>query len=124
MASGVLVDVEVFVNASYGYDIRAEIVGERGAVALAEADQERTSVGGRRGGRIPADWRERFGRAFDAELQDWLRAAAAGTSAGPSCWDGYAATVVAETCVTALRTGSRTAAVMHRCPGFYATAER
>ena len=28
MASGVLVDVEVFVNATYGYDIRGEIVGE------------------------------------------------------------------------------------------------
>ena len=37
MASGVLVDVEVFVNATYGYDIRGEIVGERGTVALAEA---------------------------------------------------------------------------------------
>jgi len=124
MASGVLVDVEVFVNASYGYDIRAEIVGERGAVALADADQVRTAVGGRRVGRIPADWRERFGRAFDAELQDWLNAAATGTSAGPSCWDGYAATVVAETCVAALRTGSRTAAVMHPSPGFYARADR
>jgi myo-inositol 2-dehydrogenase / D-chiro-inositol 1-dehydrogenase len=37
MASGVLVDVEVFVNATYGYDIRGEIVGERGTVALAES---------------------------------------------------------------------------------------
>src|SRR5438034_1332844 len=36
MASGVLVDVEVFVNATYGYDIRGEIVGERGTVALAD----------------------------------------------------------------------------------------
>ena len=36
MASGVLVDVEVFVNARYGYDIRGEIVGESGTVALAE----------------------------------------------------------------------------------------
>ena len=122
MASGVLVDVEVFVNAAYGYDIRAEIVGESGTVALGEADGLRIALGGRRGGRIPADWRERFGRAFDAELQDWLKAAAAGTSAGPSCWDGYAATAVAETCVQALRTGSRTAVSMPPCPGFYAKA--
>ena len=37
MASGVLVDVEIFVNIRYGYDIRGEVVGENGTVALAEA---------------------------------------------------------------------------------------
>ena len=35
---------------THGYDIRAEIVGERGAVALADADQVRTAARGRRGG--------------------------------------------------------------------------
>jgi hypothetical protein len=73
MASGVLVDAEVFVNATYGYDIRGEIVGERGTVALAEAAGEVIvkSDGGRRS-RVPVDWRDRFAGAFDAELQDWL----------------------------------------------------
>ena len=33
MTSGVLVDVEVFVNAGYGYDIRGEMVGEAGTMA-------------------------------------------------------------------------------------------
>src|SRR5581483_10909249 len=33
-ASGALVDVEVFVNARYGYDVRCELVGEEGAVSL------------------------------------------------------------------------------------------
>ena len=31
---GVLVDVEVFVNAQYGYDIRCELVGETGTLTL------------------------------------------------------------------------------------------
>ena len=92
MASGVLVDVEVFVNATYGYDIRAEIVGESGTVALADTGDVTVKADGRRGGRVPADWRERFGATFDAEFQDWLKAAAAGTSTGPGAWDGYAAT--------------------------------
>ena len=35
-ASGILVDVEVFVNATYGYDIRGEVVGEHGTVALGD----------------------------------------------------------------------------------------
>jgi myo-inositol 2-dehydrogenase/D-chiro-inositol 1-dehydrogenase len=122
MASGLLVDVEVFVNAAYGYDIRAEIVGESGAATLAGTGEVRITSGGQHRGRIPAGWQERFSRAFDCELQDWLRAAAAGTSSGPSCWDGYAATVVAESCVQALRTGSRTAVPMRPCPGFYGKA--
>ena len=91
MASGVLVDVEVFVNATYGYDIRGEIVGERGTVALAEAGGTVLKQEGRRSSSVPADWRERFSRAYDVELQDWLKAVAAGSSTGPSSWDGYAA---------------------------------
>ena len=34
MADGAIVDVEIFVNCSYGYDIRCEVVGERGTVEL------------------------------------------------------------------------------------------
>jgi myo-inositol 2-dehydrogenase/D-chiro-inositol 1-dehydrogenase len=123
MASGVLVDVEVFVNAGYGYDIRGEVVCENGTVALPDADGATLKRDGRRSGRVPADWRERFGRTFDAEFQDWLKAVAAGTSTGPGSWDGYAATVVAESCLEALRSGSRTSVRMRERPDFYAKAQ-
>ena len=119
-ASGVLVDVEVFVNATYGYDIRGEIVGERGTVTLAEAGGAVLKQEGRRSGRVPADWRERFSRAYDAELQDWLKAVAAGSCSGPSAWDGYAAAAAAESCLEALRTGRRTAVSLPERPDFYA----
>src|SRR5438309_4336619 len=36
MADGALVDVEVFVNLPYGYDIRCEVVCEVGTVALGD----------------------------------------------------------------------------------------
>jgi myo-inositol 2-dehydrogenase/D-chiro-inositol 1-dehydrogenase len=123
MASGVLVDVEVFVNAAYGYDIRGEIVGESGTVALADASEVTVKQDGRRSGRVHADWRDRFGWAFDAEVQDWLKAVAAGTSAGPGAWDGYAAAVVTDSCLEALRTGHRTAVPLPERPGFYAKAQ-
>jgi myo-inositol 2-dehydrogenase/D-chiro-inositol 1-dehydrogenase len=123
MASGILVDVEVFANAGYGYDIRAEIVGEDGTVALADTAEATVSTAGARGGRVPAGWRDRFGRAYDAELQDWLTSVAAGTSTGPGSWDGYAATVVGESCLAALRTGSRTEVAMAEPPRLY-LAER
>ena len=39
MASGVLVDDELFVNARYGYDVRGEVVCETGTVALADVSE-------------------------------------------------------------------------------------
>ena len=123
MASGILVDVEVFVNAGYGYDIRAEVVGEAGTLALADAGGTTVSRQGQRSGRVPADWRERFGRAFDAEFTDWLRAVAAGTTTGPGCWDGYAAAVVTDRCLQALSTGERVTVPMPERPDFYAKVD-
>jgi myo-inositol 2-dehydrogenase/D-chiro-inositol 1-dehydrogenase len=120
MASGVLVDVEVFVNARYGYDIRGEVVGEAGTVALADAAVVRVTTDGQRRGHVPADWRERFGAAFDTELQEWLNAVAAGPPTGPSAWDGYAASAVTDACLQALRTGHRTEVSLAERPDFYA----
>ncbi len=87
-AGGVLVDVEVFVNARYGYDIRCEVVGESGAVELRREP-------------VARDWRDRFAAAYRAELRAWID----GEPGGPDAWDGYAATAVAEACVEALTSG-------------------
>jgi myo-inositol 2-dehydrogenase / D-chiro-inositol 1-dehydrogenase len=123
MASGILVDDEVFVNANYGYDIRGEIVGESGTVALAEGGEVTVKAAGRRSGRVPAHWQTRFSRAYDAELQDWLKAAAEGTAAGPGAWDGYAAAAVTDACLHALGTGQLTAVSLVERPDFYGKAQ-
>jgi myo-inositol 2-dehydrogenase / D-chiro-inositol 1-dehydrogenase len=119
MASGVLVDVEVFVNASYGYDIRCEVVCEDGTAELSESAGAIVKSGGRYAGRVPVDWRERFVRAFDAEFQEWINAVAAGGTTGPSSWDGYAATVGTDTGLEALRTGTRVPVRMRERPDLY-----
>ena len=123
MANGVLVDDELFINAQYGYDVRGEVVCETGTVALADVSEVTVRVAGRHGGRVPVDWRDRFIRAYDTELQDWLTAVAAGTSTGPSAWDGYAAAAVTDSALEALRTGQRTAVTMPERPEFYAKAQ-
>jgi myo-inositol 2-dehydrogenase/D-chiro-inositol 1-dehydrogenase len=109
MASGLLVDDEVFVNAGYGYDIRGEIVGETGTVSMPP--------------RVCADWRERFAHAYDTELEDWLTAAAQGTAAGPSAWDGYAAAAATDSALRALATGQRTQVNLPERPDFYLKAQ-
>lgn len=123
MASGILVDDEVFVNARYGYDVRGEVVCESGTVALADVGETTLSAASRRGVRVPADWRDRFIRAYDAELQDWLNAVAAGTSTGPTSWDGFAAAAVTDAALEALRTGQRQPVTMPERPDFYAKAQ-
>jgi Sugar phosphate isomerases/epimerases len=119
MASGVLVDVEVFVNASYGYDIRGEVVCEDGTAELSESAGAIVKGAGRYAGRVPVDWRERFVRAFDTEFQEWINAVAVGSSTGPSAWDGYAATVGTDTGLEALRTGTRVPVRMRERPDLY-----
>ena len=123
MAGGALVDDELFVSARYGYDVRGEIVCEAGTVALADVSEVTVRTAGRHGGRVPVDWRDRFIRAYDAELQEWLNAVAAGTWTGPSTWDGYAAAAVTDAALEALRTGQRTAVSMTERPEFYAKVD-
>jgi myo-inositol 2-dehydrogenase / D-chiro-inositol 1-dehydrogenase len=122
MANGVLVDDELFVNARYGYDVRGEVVCETGTVALSDVSEVIVRAGNRYGGRVPTDWRDRFIRAYDTELQEWLNAVAAGTSTGPTAWDGFAAAAVTDAALEALRTGQRTAVTMPERPDFYAKA--
>ena len=107
--SGVLVDVEVFVNAEYGYDIRCEVVGEVGTVALGDIAEILVRHAGQRAGHVPGHWIERFVVAYDVEMQAWIDSVPSGKAVGPSSWDGYAATAVAEACVTSLGVWSKNA---------------
>jgi myo-inositol 2-dehydrogenase / D-chiro-inositol 1-dehydrogenase len=122
MQSGVLVDVEAMLNAGFGYDIRGEVVGEDGAVELSESAGVIVKRAGRYAGRVPANWRERFVRAFDAEFQDWVDAVTADGTTGPSAWDGYAATVACETGLAALHSGHREPVVIRERPDLYKEA--
>ena len=119
--SGVLVDVETSVNIRYGYDIQGEVVGEDGTAALGDASPVIVRRDGTFVGRVPADWRERFIRAYDVEFQEWVDTlAASGNPTGPSSWDGYAAAAVSDAAVEALNTGSRTAVQLRDKPDLYA----
>jgi myo-inositol 2-dehydrogenase/D-chiro-inositol 1-dehydrogenase len=122
MAGGALVDDELFVNAQYGYDVRGEVVGETGTVALADTSEVIVRTGNQHGGRVPVDWRDRFIHAYDVELQDWLNAVAAGTATGPTAWDGYAAAAVTDAALAALASGQRTTVTMPERPDFYVKA--
>ena len=102
---GVLVDVEVFVNAGYGYDIRCELVGEIGTVELEPA--------------VTLGFLERFADAYRHELIDWVDAVADGGPRGPTAWDGYAASAVADACLESLGSGRRVDVRLAERPALY-----
>jgi myo-inositol 2-dehydrogenase/D-chiro-inositol 1-dehydrogenase len=68
---------------------------------------------------VAADWRARFGPAYTAELQAWIRGLERGEIVGPSAWEGYAATKVVEVGVEAVRTGGRLAIDYVERPALY-----
>lgn len=119
MASGALVDVEISVNIAYGYDIRGEVSCEMGVARLPErpATVIRDAHGVRQP--IPADWRERFVEAYDQEFREWIVAARDGTATGPSAWDGYAATLVADAALRAVESGQCEPVRMIEKPSLY-----
>ncbi|NQZ32670.1 MAG: Gfo/Idh/MocA family oxidoreductase [Oceanospirillaceae bacterium] len=106
MDSGVIVDVEISVNISYGYDIRGEVSCERGIAAL--PNRPATIITDQHGIRqaIPEDWRERFIEAYDQEFREWISAAADGGAIGPSVWDGYVSTLTADAALRAVEKGT------------------
>ncbi|RFO95267.1 inositol 2-dehydrogenase [Rhodoferax lacus] len=110
-AKGVLIDVEIFVNCHYGYDIQCEVVGEDGVASLPEPMTVDMRLGAKRQSTILTDWKDRFVASYDVELNDFIGAATAGGATGPSSWDGYAAAVTADACVAAQSTSGEAVAI-------------
>jgi myo-inositol 2-dehydrogenase/D-chiro-inositol 1-dehydrogenase len=112
-ADGALTTVETFLNARYGYDIRCEVIGEHGTVALAGPARLVADAAGARSTKYPADWRPRFAEAYRLELQTWLDALSAGLPAPlATSRDGMTATAVAEAVIASMNDGGRPVKVL------------
>ena len=117
--SGVHVDVEVYVNCRYGYDIRCEVVAETGTASLHDTSPIAVRTAEGASVPIPDDWRVRFVDAYDTEIQEWADSVAAGAVAGPSAWDGYAAAVTTDAALEAQQSGARALVTMKDRPDFF-----
>jgi len=106
-ASGKHVDVEVFVTTGVAYEVRTEVVGDRGSAMIGlDVGLVRKSAPGHWGGQITPSFKERFGLAYDVEIQRWVDAVRSGVNVdGPGAWDGYAAAAVCAAGVASLESG-------------------
>jgi myo-inositol 2-dehydrogenase / D-chiro-inositol 1-dehydrogenase len=100
-AKGIRIDVEIFVNCQYGYDIQCQVVGEEGLANLPEPMSIVKRKSATLQNPILTDWKDRFVDSYDVELKDFVAAAARGTASGPSSWDGYVAAISSDACVEA-----------------------
>ncbi|NMY39008.1 MULTISPECIES: Gfo/Idh/MocA family oxidoreductase [Pseudomonas] len=118
-AKGTRIDVEVFVNCQYGYDIQCEVVGETGIAKLPEPSQVQLRSEAKLSNAILMDWKDRFIAAYDVELQAFIDGVRAGHVGGPSAWDGFAAAVAADACIEAQQSGAIVKVELPQRPRFY-----
>lgn len=116
---GLLADVEIFVNADFGYQVTTQAVFERGIVDIGRDRGPTVSAAGRWGGAVSPGFEERFGDAYDAEVQNWVDAARRGEIGGPSAWDGYATAACCAAGVEAQQSGAAVDVRLNAKPGLY-----
>ncbi len=117
-----IVTIEINNNAAYGYDVRAELVGEAASIAMNHVAHTRTDRALSTAAAYEQDWRGRYAEAYRRQNRAFLRFVQSGTypDIASSAWDGYAASVVAETGARALREGRTLPVTMMPKPEFYA----
>jgi myo-inositol 2-dehydrogenase/D-chiro-inositol 1-dehydrogenase len=122
--AGQLVTIEVNNNAAYGYDIRAELVCVGGAVAMTPVSHTRRDAGLCAATSYDPDWRSRYAEAYRRQDKAFVRFVQTGVFSpiAADAWDGYAAAVVAEAGVRALRQGGKVAVQMAERPALYSGA--
>ena len=102
---GAIVEIEAFVNASYGYEVRCEVVGSEGTVEMGDGAYLTRRAERAVGHEVPELWLGRFEDAYRRQLQAWVDATHVGRTSGATAWDGLLATITANAAVAAITQG-------------------
>ncbi len=107
MSGGCMASIEVFVTASYGYEVNADLICERGIVQTPLPHDAIVRSASKRSQPIPVGFLGRFSVAYEIEVEQWIDALREGEKPdGADTWDGYISLVATEGCVESLNTGS------------------
>ncbi|MGO4433499.1 Gfo/Idh/MocA family protein [Paenarthrobacter sp. RAF9] len=117
--SGVLADVEIYVNAKFGYQVATQASFEDGIVSIGGDNGPYVQAAGKWGGNVTPGFEERFGAAYDVEVQAWVDAALRGEIGGPTAWDGYATAACCEAGVEAQKSGEKVKVQLNTKPDLY-----
>ena len=118
--AGQLINIEVNISATYGYDVRGELVGEKGTAFLRAPVQADINLDLKQINTYPADWRPRFRDAYRHQNQAWIKTILSGKpNIGADAWDGYCSTAIADAGVKALHSGNAATVELIAKPKFY-----
>jgi myo-inositol 2-dehydrogenase/D-chiro-inositol 1-dehydrogenase len=107
LGGGRLANIEVYVNAGYGYEVDLEVVGDAGTIHIAPANAPVLRKQRYAGHPVEGNWLERFPAAYVLEMQRWVEDLREGRLTGPDAWDGYISLLAVESCIASLRSGSK-----------------
>lgn len=117
--SGVTIDLEVFVNCRFGYDIKCDVVCETAEFGLTDPAFTKVKAEEKNYTRISPDWQTRFMDAYDYEFQLWINSVISGELTGPTAWDGYVASITMAACHEARETGKKVNIELDERPALY-----
>ncbi len=105
--TGAVGTVDLSRNARYGYDVRAEIVGDEGALLIGKLRQTPVVRLSRSGAThdVFSWYPERFAQAFAAEMAAFVEALRTERAPSPDGWDGRCASEIGHAAVDSWRTG-------------------
>lgn len=119
LGGGCLANIEVYVNAGYGYEVGLEVVGDAGTIHIAPSNAPALRKQRYAGYSVEGDWLERFPAAYVLEMQRWIEDLRDGQLTGPDAWDGYISLLAVESCIASLHSGSKEPFESPRCPEMY-----
>ena len=118
--SGVLVTIEMFMTARYGYEVTCQVVGSDGILDMGDGTFVTRTTSRLRGQDIPELWLGRFGEAYRSELQAWIDSIRGESGpVGASTWDGYAAAVSSLAAIDALTSNEAVGIELPHRPALY-----
>ncbi len=115
-----LATAEVSVAVEYGYEVSAEIIGERGTALTLQPDDALVRAREARSVAVPRNHLARFQEGYILELTDWVHSAQTGQAfTGATAWDGYMSLLVTDACIQSLQSGTPISVSTPARPGFY-----
>jgi myo-inositol 2-dehydrogenase / D-chiro-inositol 1-dehydrogenase len=115
-----LATAEVSVAVEYGYEVSAEIVGERGSAVTMQPDTVLVRSREARSVAVPKNHLARFQEAYISELTEWVHSVQTEQAfTGANAWDGYMSLLVADACIQSLKSGTAVPVSTPTRPGLY-----
>ncbi|MEY2581214.1 MAG: myo-inositol 2-dehydrogenase / D-chiro-inositol 1-dehydrogenase [Ilumatobacteraceae bacterium] len=108
-----------FSEHSFAYEVTVEVEAELGGAAMAPVMRPIVRRDGASILNIGTDWFGRFADAYRTEAAVWLQSVVAGTTVGPSAFDGLIAERVVESAIESVRTHQPVAVSGYDVPDLY-----